>query len=68
MKPNDISTIFAEMANSGGFEAKNLSNGIDILRTMKCDKKCTKFLSFVGRVDLNWYQRNSARYDQEQNV
>ena len=48
MKPNDISTIFAEMANSGGFEAKNLSNGIDILRTMKCDRKCTKFLSFVA--------------------
>jgi deoxyhypusine synthase len=38
------------MANSGGFESKNLWNGINIIRTMTKDKNCTKFLSFVGSI------------------
>ena len=48
IKSDDVSTIFANMAYSGGFEARNLSNGIDILRTMQDDENCTKFLSFVA--------------------
>ena len=36
------------MADSGGFESKNLSDGVNILRRMQDEQGCTKFLSFVG--------------------
>jgi deoxyhypusine synthase len=36
------------MSDSGGFESRNLADGIDILRRMDSEKNCTKFLSFVG--------------------
>jgi len=42
--------IFAAMDASGGFESRNLCEGVDILRTMIYDKKCTKFLSFIGAI------------------
>jgi deoxyhypusine synthase len=38
------------MAKSGGFESRNLWDGINIIRTMTEDAKCTKFLSFVGSI------------------
>jgi len=44
----DVQSILSEMANSGGFESRNLAYGVDILRTMTNDPSCTKFLSFVG--------------------
>jgi deoxyhypusine synthase len=46
-EPN-IESILSGMANSGGFESRNLANGVDILRNMISDQNCTKFLSFVG--------------------
>ncbi len=36
------------MNDSGGFEGRNLANGITILQNMMNEKNCTKFLSFVG--------------------
>ena len=45
---DDIQSIFSEMANSGGFESRNLAHGVDILRNMISEENCTKFLSFVG--------------------
>jgi deoxyhypusine synthase len=42
--------IFAAMDASGGFESRNLCEGVHILRTMIDDKKCTKFLSFIGAI------------------
>jgi len=48
IKQYDIQSILSEMANSGGFESRNLANGIDILQSMICTQNCTKFLSFVG--------------------
>jgi deoxyhypusine synthase len=45
---DDISSIFMNMADSGGFEARNLAVGVDILRTMMKEKNCTRFLSFIG--------------------
>ena len=45
---NDILSILSEMANSGGFESRNLAHGVDILRRMINEYGCTKFLSFVG--------------------
>jgi len=36
------------MSKSGGFESRNLVDGLDILHVMIEDKKCLKFLSFVG--------------------
>jgi len=53
VKDHDISTtdlrsIFKEMANSGGFESRNLADGVDILHSMIDERNCTKFLSFVG--------------------
>jgi len=44
----DISSILSDMANSGGFESRNLASGVDILRNMTNDHSCTRFLSFVG--------------------
>jgi deoxyhypusine synthase len=42
--------IFSTMNLSGGFESRNLYEGVDILRTMINDRKCTRFLSFVGSI------------------
>src|SRR5215212_1557150 len=44
----DIQSILSEMANSGGFESRNLAYGVDILRSMISERNCTTFLSFVG--------------------
>lgn len=48
IKSDTITSIFRNMATSGGFESRNLSNSLDILRGMQDDAQCTKFLSFVG--------------------
>jgi len=45
-----IEKIFEELSTSGGFEAVNLSTGLDILSEMIPDEKCVKFISFVGAV------------------
>src|ERR687891_1959062 len=45
---DDIQSILSQMANSGGFESRNLAHGVDILRSMISEQNCTKFLSFVG--------------------
>jgi deoxyhypusine synthase len=49
-KDSDINSILADMATSGGFESRNLADGVDILKRMIIDEgqKCTKFLSFVA--------------------
>jgi deoxyhypusine synthase len=48
IKPDTITSIFQNMAKSGGFESRNLSIGLDILQSMQADVQCTRFLSFVG--------------------
>ncbi len=45
-----IEEIFSQMVNSGGFEARNLAEGLEILAAMIQDKDCLKFLSFVGAI------------------
>lgn len=45
-----IEEIFSLMSKSGGFEARNLADGLEILRSMISDKECLKFLSFVGAI------------------
>ena len=45
-----IEKIFGELSTSGGFEAVNLSTGLEILSEMIPDEKCVKFISFVGAV------------------
>ena len=45
-----IEKIFEELSTSGGFEAVNLSDGLEILSEMIQDEKCVKFISFVGAV------------------
>lgn len=47
-KNADVNSIFAGMGKSGGFESRNLSDGVDILKRMMDEQKCTKFLSFVA--------------------
>ena len=49
-KDTKIEKIFEEMSKSGGFESKNLADGLDILSTMIPDKKCLRFLSFIGAI------------------
>ena len=48
IKQSDIQSILSEMANSGGFESRNLAQGIHILQSMISEQDCTRFLSFVG--------------------
>jgi deoxyhypusine synthase len=48
IKSDDFGSIFDSMAYSGGFESRNLADGVDILRRMTGEKNCTKFLSFVA--------------------
>ena len=43
-----VSSIIKAMSASGGFESRNLSYGVEILRRMQGERRCTKFLSFVG--------------------
>ena len=50
IESKSISLLVDGMAKSGGFESKNLWDGINIIRTMTGDTKCTKFLSFVGSI------------------
>lgn len=50
IRSNSVNSILSDMANSGGFESKNLSVGVEILRKMEKDTRCTKFLSFVGSI------------------
>jgi deoxyhypusine synthase len=45
---SDFKRILQNMNESGGFEGRHLANGIVILQNMMKEKKCTKFLSFVG--------------------
>ncbi len=49
-KESDIEEIFEQMSKSGGFEARNLAEGLEILATMIPDKKCLKFLSFIAAI------------------
>ena len=49
-KNTNIQKIFQEMAKSGGFESRNLAEGLDILANMIQDKKCLRFISFVGSI------------------
>src|SRR6266487_6458168 len=43
-----VRSINKAMSKSGGFESRNLSYGVEILRRMQGEKRCTKFLSIVG--------------------
>jgi len=47
---SETSILINRMMNSGGFEAVNLANGVEILKSMHSDKNCVKFLSFVGAI------------------
>ena len=45
-----IQSIFDQLATSGGFESRNLAEGLEILSEMIKDKDCLKFLSFVAAI------------------
>ncbi|MGI0093087.1 MAG: deoxyhypusine synthase [Nitrosotalea sp.] len=49
-KDDTIDSIFDQMSTSGGFESKNLVDGLNIMTDMIEDKDCLKFMSFVGAV------------------
>lgn len=49
-KDDKIDAIFDQMSKSGGFESRNLVEGLNILTSMTQDKDCLKFLSCVGAV------------------
>ena len=50
LKETKIEDIFKELSQSGGFESTNLAVGYEILSDMISDKKCLRFVSFVGAV------------------
>ena len=45
-----IDKIFEKMSKSGGFESRNLADGLSVLTEMINDKECINFLSFVGAI------------------
>ena len=45
-----IDKIFESLSKSGGFESRNLADGLSVLTEMINDKECINFLSFVGAV------------------
>lgn len=47
---DDLQNIFKQLSTSGGFESRNLADGLEILSTMIDDKKCLRFLSFVAAI------------------
>jgi len=49
---SDFSTdeIFNELKQSGGFESRNIAEGVEIISNMIQDEKCLKFLSFIGAI------------------
>jgi deoxyhypusine synthase len=49
-KGDDLQSIFEQLSTSGGFESRNLADGLEILSTMINDKDCLKFLSFVAAI------------------
>lgn len=46
VKKQNIGQLVEQLDASGGFIAKKLAQGVDILKQMIKDKNCTKFLSF----------------------
>ena len=49
-KDIQIDKIFEQMSKSGGFESRNLADGLYALTDMIKDKNCLKFLSFVAAI------------------
>src|SRR5437016_9932789 len=43
---SDLATLIEAMGDGGGFTAKKIALGVDILRTMFRNRACTTFLSF----------------------
>lgn len=43
-----IEGVFEQLAQSGGFESKNLHDGLEIISDMISDDECLRFASFVG--------------------
>ena len=49
-RESSLEKIFEQMSKSGGFESRNLADGLDALTIMIKDSDCQKFLSFVGAI------------------
>tara|TARA_B100000029_G_C17428777_1_gene907090 strand:+ start:192 stop:1133 length:942 start_codon:yes stop_codon:yes gene_type:complete len=47
---SNLDEIFKEMAESGGFESRNVTEGLEILSNMIENQDCLKFLSFIGAI------------------
>jgi len=62
-----IDKIFEKMSKSGGFESRNLADGLFVLTDMIDNDNCLKFLSFVGAI-ISTGLRNNKRHDKEQMV
>jgi len=67
-KNTNIEKIFQQLQQSGGFESKNLAEGLDILTEMISDKKMFKVSFMRSSCNVNWITRNNQRYDQKQMV
>lgn len=50
LRKNNADEIVRGMAQAGGFSAKHLATGVDILEKMVADKQCLKFLSFPADI------------------
>ena len=68
IKNDDIESIFSDMANSGGFESRNLAYGVDILKRMISDPELHEIPFFCWRTYINRCKRHCARHDEEEYV
>ena len=46
----DIASLVKSMGGAGGFQAKNLADAAEVLRSMSSEEGCTKFLSFPASI------------------
>lgn len=49
-KGQTVDDLVKQMANSGGFMAKNLSDGVDIIKDFEEQEDCLRFLSFPADI------------------
>jgi len=49
-KDMQVNKVFEQMSKSGGFESRNLADGLYALTDMIKDENCLKFLSFVAAI------------------
>jgi len=66
-KESSLEKIFEQMSKSGGFESRNLADGLDVLTVMIKDNDCLIFV--ICRCNhIHRIKGNNKRHDKKQMV